>query len=87
MKETKPYWYHNTAYSIKPCFVCLDFPNLYKGRCQNSLPLTTNFSQNVTEPSRYTCCVYISQRGHQCFPACFGHPTVGNFDVFPNMPI
>ena len=24
----------------------------YKGRRQNSLPLTTNFSQNVTEPSK-----------------------------------
>ena len=23
-----------------------------KGRCQNSLPLTTNFSQNITEPSK-----------------------------------
>ena len=20
MKETKPYWYHNTAYSVEPCF-------------------------------------------------------------------
>ena len=28
MKETKPYWYHNTAYSMEPYFVYLDFPNL-----------------------------------------------------------
>ena len=27
---------------------------------------------------------YISQTGYQCFPACFCHPTVGNFDVSPN---
>ena len=26
---------------------------------------------------------YISQIGHQCFPACFCHPTVGSFDVSP----
>ena len=30
MKETKPYWYHNTAYSMEPYFVRLDFPNLLK---------------------------------------------------------
>ena len=29
MKETKPYWYHNTAYSLEPYFVSLDFPNLF----------------------------------------------------------
>ena len=90
-----------------------------KGRRQNSLPLTTNFSQNVTEPSKgisypagdlcrcftkltgpcaYTLhsnpiaptdgtngllllVAYISQTGHQCFPACFCHPTVGKFYV------
>ena len=28
MKETKPYWYHNTAYSMEQYFVSLDFPNL-----------------------------------------------------------
>ena len=28
MKETKSYWYHNTAYSREPYSVCLDFPNL-----------------------------------------------------------
>ena len=28
MKETKLYWYHNTAYSMEAYFVCLDFPNL-----------------------------------------------------------
>ena len=28
MKETKPYWYHKTAYSMEPYFVCIDFPNL-----------------------------------------------------------
>ena len=26
---------------------------------------------------------YISQASYQCFPACFCHPTVGNFDVSP----
>ena len=26
--ETKPYWYHYMACSMKPYFVCLDFPNL-----------------------------------------------------------
>ena len=30
-QETKPYWYHNTAYSIEPYFVCLDFRNLIRG--------------------------------------------------------
>ena len=30
MKETKPYWYHNTAYLMEQHFVCLDFPNLIK---------------------------------------------------------
>ena len=30
MKETKPYWYHNTVYSMESYFVCLDFPNLVK---------------------------------------------------------
>ena len=24
---------------------------------------------------------YILQTGHQCFPACFYHPTEGDFDV------
>ena len=28
MKKTKPYWHHNTAYSMEPYFVYLDFPNL-----------------------------------------------------------
>ena len=28
MKETKLYWYHNTAYSMDPYFVCLHFPNV-----------------------------------------------------------
>ena len=28
MKVTKPYWYHNTAYSMERYFVCLHFPNL-----------------------------------------------------------
>ena len=28
MKETKPYWYHNTAYSMEPYFVYLHFHNL-----------------------------------------------------------
>ena len=28
MKETKPYWYHNTAFSMEPYFACLHFPNL-----------------------------------------------------------
>ena len=33
--------------------ILLHYPGvLIKGRCQNSLPLTTNFSQNVTEPSK-----------------------------------
>ena len=35
MKETKPYWYHNMAYSIEPYFVSLDFPNLFN-TCTNS---------------------------------------------------
>ena len=26
---------------------------------------------------------YISQTGHQCFPVCFCHPTVGNFEFSP----
>ena len=30
MKETKPYWYHNTAYSMEQYFVRLNFPNLLK---------------------------------------------------------
>ena len=28
MKGTRPYWYHNMAYSMEPYFVCLHFPNL-----------------------------------------------------------
>ena len=94
----------------------------HKGRHQNSLPLTTNVSQNVTEPSegisypvgdlcrRFTkltgssaytlhsnpipptdgtngllwLVAYVSQTGQQCFPACFCHPTVGNFGISPN---
>ena len=71
--------------------------NTGMGGRQNSLPLTTNFSQNVMEPSKgisypvgdlhfhFTkltgLVAYISQTGQQCFPACFCHPTVGNFDV------
>ena len=88
------------------------------GRRRYSLPLTTNFSQNVTEPSKgisypvgdlcwhftrlavssvYTLhsnpipptdgtngilwlVAYISQTGHQCFPACFCH---GEFWCLP----
>ena len=100
----------------------MDFSDMkIKGRRQNSLRLTTNFSQNVTEPSKgisysvsdlcrqftkltgpcvYTLhsnpipqtdgtngllrlVAYISQTGHQCFPACFCHLTVWNFDVSP----
>ena len=30
MKETKPYWYADMAYSMEPYFVCLHFPNLLK---------------------------------------------------------
>ena len=30
MKETIPYWYYNTAYSMEPYFVCIDFPNQVK---------------------------------------------------------
>ena len=30
MKKTKPYWYYDTAYSIEPYFVCINFPNLLK---------------------------------------------------------
>ena len=86
-----------------------------------SLPLTTNFSQKFTEPSKvisypvgdicrrftkltgpsaYTLhsnlipqtdgtngllrlVTYIPQTGHQCFPACFCHPTVGSSYVSP----
>ena len=28
MKETKPYWYHNTAHSMEPYFVYLGFSKL-----------------------------------------------------------
>ena len=28
MKETRPYWYHNIAYSMETYFVSLHFPNL-----------------------------------------------------------
>ena len=28
MKETKPYWYPDTAYSIAAYFICLHFPDL-----------------------------------------------------------
>ena len=28
MKEAKPYWFHNMAYSMEPYFVYIDFPNL-----------------------------------------------------------
>ena len=28
MKETKAYWYHNTAYSVERYFVYFHFPNL-----------------------------------------------------------
>ena len=92
-----------------------------QGRHQNSLPLTTNLSQKLTQPSKgisspvgdlcrhftiqtfppaYTLhsnqipqtdgtngflglVAYISQTGHHCFPSCFCHPTVWNFDVSP----
>ena len=91
---------------------------LYKGKHQNSLPLTTDFSQNVSEPSkgisylvgelcqRFTkltgrsahtlqCSPILQQMvqmafcdllhtGHQCFPTCFCHPTLGNLDVSLN---
>ena len=100
---------------------------LFKGRHQNSLSLTTNFSQNATEPIKVisypvghlcrrftkltgpcTCTLYsnpipptngkngllclvayILQTGHQCFPACFCHSTVGKCDVsqYFNFPV
>ena len=28
MKETKPYWYPDTGYSMTPFFICIHFPNL-----------------------------------------------------------
>ena len=37
MKETKSFWYHNTAYSMEPYFVCLDFPNLLSFRLVSEL--------------------------------------------------
>ena len=91
-------------------------------RYQNSLPLTTNFSQKLTQPSKgitqmvtfadvpqnglcplpihYIEIRYPKQMGQMAFcdlshtyhkqvtnisPACFCHPTVGNFDVSPNI--
>ena len=32
MKETKLYWYHNSAYSMEPYFICLYFPNLIRDK-------------------------------------------------------
>ena len=95
----------------------------WMGAFMGDVPITTNFSQNVTEPSRgisypvddlcrcftkltgpcaYTLhsnlipstdgtngllwlVAYISQTGHQCFQTRFCHPTVGNFEVSPNV--
>ena len=44
----------------------------------NSIPLTdgTNGLLRLV--------TYISQTGHQCFPAYFCHPTVENFDLYPD---
>ena len=33
------YWYHNTAFSMEPYFVCLDFPNLLRVHPSNLMPL------------------------------------------------
>ena len=40
MKETKLYWYHNTAYSMKPYIVYLHFPNLIRGDVSDHLDLS-----------------------------------------------
>ena len=29
MKESKPYWRDNMAYSMEPYIICLHFPNMY----------------------------------------------------------
>ena len=42
MKETKPYWYHDMAYSMEPFFVSLDFPNLLNG---------TEMTMNLKSPN------------------------------------
>ena len=94
-----------------------------KGRHQNYFPLTTNFSQKLTSPSKVISClvgdlcrrftnrlcplpIHIVIQYHQqmvqmafCIhmhtyhkqvtnvsPACFCHPTAGNFDVSPKNP-
>ena len=59
-----------------------------------SLPLTTNFLQNVTEPSEGISypvgdlCQLFRKNDHihftnrsLLFPSMFCHPTAGNFDV------
>ena len=43
---------------------------------------------NLIPPRDGTNCLlrlvaYISQSGYQCFPACFSHTALGNFDVSP----
>ena len=47
MKETKPYWYHNTAYLMEPYFVYLDFPNLITLQLLQQPDIVFVFIQNV----------------------------------------
>ena len=85
---------------------------LLRGDIQNSLPLTTNFSQKLTQPFKGIsypvgdlCRRFTKWTLHSFFtlhsnlipqtdgayhkqvtnvsPACFYHPSVGNFDVSP----
>ena len=102
------------------CTMIISALCIIKGRHQNSLPLTTNFSQKLTQPSQgisylvgdlsrhftkqslpsiyYIVIRYAKQMVQMAFcdlshtyhkqvtnvsPACFCHPTVGNFYVSP----
>ena len=51
MKETKPYWYHNTAYSIASYLVYHDFPNLLTQRLEVNMPITLGALNSVQDNS------------------------------------
>ena len=58
MKGTKPSWYHNTAYTMEPYFVCLHFPNLltsYFLITSSCIPLSLQWEAVEEDGWEYGC--------------------------------
>ena len=71
MKETKPYWYHNTAYSRAPYFICCHFPNLFRivsnssdYKISNKILVGSDKAYNITGKVMSTICM-LGQNSYQ----------------------